>query len=117
MLITRSCIARGTSEIDGKWSYETLLVLQFLFVGTQLPGEPYWLLKKGNTERARKCLTQIHGRRDESLIEAEMVRLQGVVKFSEDIKHAARTKGPLLLQCFQGTNLVSNTAAREPPFR
>lgn len=32
MLMKYSCIAKGTSGIEGKWSYEILIVLQFAFV-------------------------------------------------------------------------------------
>ena len=33
VLIHPSLVAQGSSQIDGKWSYETLIVLQFLFIG------------------------------------------------------------------------------------
>jgi hypothetical protein len=29
-----SVCAKGTSKIDGKWSYQILVILQFAFVGT-----------------------------------------------------------------------------------
>jgi hypothetical protein len=35
-----------------------------------------------------------------------MARLTEVVQFSEAIQEAAATKGSLLMQCFQGSNLV-----------
>jgi hypothetical protein len=63
-------------------------------------------LKKGRNEQARKALNLIHGPGDQSLIDAEMRRIADTIDFSEEIQQAAAQKGPLILQCFQGTNLV-----------
>jgi hypothetical protein len=45
------------------------------------------------------------------LLEAEMARLTEVVQFSEAIQEAAATKGSLLRQCFQGSNLVLSSGS------
>ncbi|PMD13435.1 general substrate transporter [Hyaloscypha hepaticicola] len=115
-----SCISKGTSEIEGKWSYEILIILQFAFVAALLvvypfyPESPYYLIKKGRPEQARKALDKIHGRDDLALLEAEMARLTEVVQFSEAIQEAAATKGSLLRQCFQGSNLKRTLIAALP---
>ena len=70
------------------------------------PESPYYLLKKGHAEKARKALNQIHGSKDQTLIDAEIKRITSNVAFSEEVRVAASQKGPLLVQCFQGTNLV-----------
>jgi hypothetical protein len=71
------------------------------------PESPYFLIKKGRMEQARKSLNKIHGSDDQDLIEAELARITDVVQFSDAIQEAAATKGSLLAQCFQGPNLVS----------
>jgi len=71
------------------------------------PESPYFLIKKGRMEQARKSLNKIHGSDDQDLIEAELARITDVVQFSDAIQEAAATKGSLLAQCFQGANLVS----------
>lgn len=57
-------------------------------------------------EQARRSLNKIHGSGDQILIEAELARIADVVQFSDAIQEAAATKGSLLAQCFQGSNLV-----------
>ncbi|KAF2185845.1 general substrate transporter [Zopfia rhizophila CBS 207.26] len=115
-----SLIAQGTSKIHGKWSYETIIVLQFFFIVLLLllypfyPESPYYLLKKGRPEEARQALNRIHGTGDRALIDAEMKRIEDAIATSEKIQQAAATKGPLLLQCWQGTNLKRTIIAILP---
>ena len=70
------------------------------------PESPYYLIQKGRVEEARKSLNRIHGSSDQGLIEAELLRIQSNITFSNEL-HAAATsaKGPILLQCFQKPNL------------
>lgn len=77
------------------------------------PESPYWLIKKGRVEDARKSLLRIHGRDDPVLIDAEVARIQGMVNFSEELKSQAAQKGIPVLQCLQGRNLVGYN----PPLR
>lgn len=115
-----ACTAQGTSKIQGKWSYELLIVLQFMWVGIMLlgypifPESPYWLLKHGRPEKARKSLQWVHGRSDQSLIDAEMKRIQVAVNFSEELKRTTAAKGPEFLQLFQGSNLKRTLIACLP---
>jgi hypothetical protein len=67
---------------------------------------PYYLLKKGQRAEARKSLSRIHGPGDQSLIDAEMMRIENAMIASEERKKAARHDGLTFLQCFQGSNLV-----------
>lgn len=78
------------------------------------PESPYYLLKKGHTEKARKALNRIHGSKDQTLIDAEIKRITSNVAFSEEVRVAASRKGPLLVQCFQGTNLKRTLIALIP---
>jgi MFS family permease len=106
-----SLCAYGTQQIDGHWSYMSLIVLQFAFVLVLAvgwpfyPESPYWLLKTGKSDKARKALGRMHGSSRTTLIEAEMVRIAEEVRVSEEMKALARQGGPPILQCFQGTNL------------
>ena len=92
-------VAKGVSTIDGEWGYRILIILQFAFVVPLLviypwfPESPYYLLKRNRPEQARKSLIRIHGSGDQSLIEAEMVRIQQNVTFSEELKLAAQANG------------------------
>jgi hypothetical protein len=70
------------------------------------PESAYYLIKKGRLEDARKALNQTHGSGDQSLIDAEMRRLEENVRFSEEILKEAALGGPLIYQCFRGNNLV-----------
>ena len=103
-----------------------MIVMQFLFVGrftaTMLkhllkrqavllavypwyPESPYYLIKRGDYDLARISLARIHGSDDQALIDAEMRRMGKDVAFSQAIRVDAEQSGPLLRQCFQGTNL------------
>lgn len=106
-----SLAAYGAQKIEGMWSYQTLIILQFVFVTILAcgypfyPESPYWCLKTGKDEKARKCLNRMHGSSNQALINAEVIRIREEVRVSEEMKaHAAQT-GPPLLQCFKGTNL------------
>ncbi|KAF2811807.1 MFS general substrate transporter [Mytilinidion resinicola] len=78
------------------------------------PESPYYLISKDETEKARKALTQIYGSSDSSLIDADLSRISANVTFSKEVQAAAAQKGPLLLQCFRGTNLKRTTIAILP---
>jgi hypothetical protein len=107
-------VAYGTDSISGKWSYQTLVVLQFVFVIGLVAGypffpeSPYFLLKhKKNEAAARKSLNRIHGSGDQALINAEITRIQEMIDASDHLNELADLDGPPIAQCFKGTNLVS----------
>jgi hypothetical protein len=105
-------ISRGTSEIEGKWSYLSLIVMQYTFPGILLlvypffPESAYYLIKKGKKEAARKALFRVHGSSDQDMIDIEMKRIESNVRTSEELKKQAALNGPAFYQCFRGTNLV-----------
>ncbi|PKS06033.1 hypothetical protein jhhlp_007867 [Lomentospora prolificans] len=113
-------VAYGTDSIQGKWSYQTLIVLQFAFVLFILlgipffPESPYWHLQNSRDEEARKCLQRLHGNQDQELIEAEMVRIKEVIRSSEELAAAANAQGPPAIQIFKGTNLKRTIIAILP---
>ena len=63
-------------------------------------------MKKGKTDKARKALERTYGTGDQSFIDIELKRITENVRFSEEVHREAAVKGPLLYQCFRGTNLV-----------
>lgn len=107
-----SLVAYGTDNIEGKWSYQTLIVLQFTFVAAILlgypffPESPYWHLQHNREEQARKSLGRIHGKKEKALIDAEIVRIRDVITVSEEMARLASVDGPPVIQMFKGTNLV-----------
>lgn len=98
--------------MQGRWSYEIVILVQFVFVAVLLvgypffPESPYHLLKNNNEERARKMLCRIHGSGDQGLIDAEIVRMKEGIAISQNLEEQAQLNGPLIAQCFQGSNLV-----------
>lgn len=115
-----SLIAQATSKIDGKWSYQTIIVFQFFFVVLLMvvypfyPESPYYLLKKGKPEQARQALNRIHGPGDQVLIDAEMSRINIAIASSEEIQQVISKESPLFFQCWQGTNLKRTIIAILP---
>ncbi|KAF3762109.1 general substrate transporter, partial [Cryphonectria parasitica EP155] len=105
-------IAYGTDKLQGTWSYQTLVVLQFAFVAALLlgypffPESPYLLLKKCQEERARKSLTRIHGSKDQALIDAELSRMKESIEVSAGLEAVAGMDGPPIIQVWKKSNLV-----------
>lgn len=105
-------VAYGTQKIDGKWSYEAVIVLQFVFVAALIlgypffPESPYYLVKRGQESKAKSSLERIHGRDDPGLIEAELARLQELIRTTRTLEDLAGMDGYPIVQCFKGTNLV-----------
>lgn len=108
----RSLISRGTSEIQGEWSYRSLILMEYFFavllfvVYPFFPESPYFLIKKGKHDEARKSLNKIHGAGDQNFISIELERIEKNVRFSEELAKVAAANGPPYYQLFRGTNLV-----------
>ncbi|KAK9311170.1 general substrate transporter [Lipomyces starkeyi] len=104
-------VSRAISTIQGDWSYRSLILTQFIFCVLLLilypwfPESPYYLLKRGRKENARKALNRIYGSSDQALIDAEMDRIANDVAFSESLRAAATKNGSAIIQCFRSSNL------------
>lgn len=85
---------------------EYFFPLFFLIIYPFFPESPYWLIKNGKFDEARKSLNTIHGSKDQDLIESEMKRIEEDVRFSQELANEVKLKGPAYLQLFQGDNLV-----------
>ncbi|CAK7229752.1 hypothetical protein SCUCBS95973_007334 [Sporothrix curviconia] len=115
-------IAYGTQKIDGKWSYESLIVLQFIYVLFLIigypffPESPYFILsKKHDQAAAEKQLGRIYGHEDQALLAAEVVRIQKLVDDDEAAKRLVLAQGPPILQAFRGTNRKRTLISLIPP--
>jgi hypothetical protein len=78
-----------------------LFIFSFWF-----PESAYFLIKEGKIEAAKKALQRTYGSKDPQFLDIELKRLTENVRFSEDLKKQAAIGGPILYQCFRGTNLV-----------
>jgi hypothetical protein len=85
---------------------EYFFPLFFLIVYPFFPESPYWLIKNGKFDDARKSLNTIHGSGDQAFIDFEMKRLTGEVRESQELAEQTKLKGPPYLQIFQRPNLV-----------
>ncbi|KAK5552873.1 hypothetical protein LTR46_008948 [Exophiala xenobiotica] len=100
-----------------KWSYQIMILLQFVFCAILLagypffPDSPFYFLNRNQPEKARRSLNKIHGSSDQRLIEAELVRLQEMVKSTRQMQELAAESGPLMLQTFKGKNLKRTLTA------
>ena len=70
------------------------------------PESAYFLIKQGKIEAAQKALRRLYGSKDPEFLDIELKRLTENVRFSEELQKEAAIGGPLLYQCFRGTNLV-----------
>jgi hypothetical protein len=85
---------------------EYFFTLLVLVVYPFFPESPYYLIKKGKHEEARKSLNRIHGAHDAGFITIEMNRIEKNVHFSDELAKLAAANGPPYLQLFKGTNRV-----------
>lgn len=100
--------------MPGKWSYYSLMVLQFVFPAFQLafywwfPESPYWLINHGKRkETVIASFKGIYGHNvDPAFIEMEFDRISSNVAFNKALEAQASVGGPLLYQCFRGTNRI-----------
>ncbi|CAK7211314.1 hypothetical protein SBRCBS47491_001082 [Sporothrix bragantina] len=112
-----SLVAYGAQKIQGRWSYEVVVLVQFVFVAVLLvgypffPESPYHLLKNNKEEQARRMLQKIHGNHDQGLIDAEVVRMKEGIAVARNLEEQANMNGPLIVQCFRGTNLKRSLIA------
>lgn len=105
-------VSKGTSEIDGEWSWKSIVVMLYFFPAVLLivwpfyPESPYYLMKKGRIEDARKSLQRIHGSKDPDYVEIELKRIQSNVQESDEFMKTAAVNGPAFYQIFRGVHRV-----------
>lgn len=87
------------------WTFRGPFAFQWFFVVIMLvglpfaPESPWYFVRKGDHEKAEKCLRQLYGRNAD--VTSKLVSIQATVE--RNIEMAQSTTW---IQCFQGTNLV-----------
>lgn len=106
-------ITRGTSEIVGKWGYMSLIVIQYMFPAIFLivypffPESPYFFIKKGKPDAARKSLNRIYGSGQKEYVDIQMARIQKAVQLNEELIQMTAAEGFAPFQPFYRKNLVN----------
>ncbi|KAK9329564.1 hypothetical protein V1520DRAFT_278984 [Lipomyces starkeyi] len=104
-------ISKGLVRIPGKWSFQSTILLQFLFPALGYAGylffaeSPYWLLSRDMDDDARKALRKLYGSNYQEFRDIEFDRLSENVRFSTNLRRMANEGGLAVLKCFRGTNL------------
>ncbi|KAA8906910.1 hypothetical protein TRICI_005048 [Trichomonascus ciferrii] len=111
-------ISYGTQFIDGKWSWLTPIVCQYIYPAVLLAGfywfpeSSSWLVRKGKKEKALKSLKRMYGIKDERFYDMEMKRLEiesaevaqsEMVTLEEQRALCFGIKEPIIFQCFRKT--------------
>jgi hypothetical protein len=108
------CLCVNTTSI-GLYEADLSCLPAVLLLGYPFfPESPFYLLKRERTEDAKTALAQIHGRSDQSLLDAELARIEAIIRASEEVGQEGQQKGPLFFQCFRGTNLKRTIIASLP---
>jgi MFS family permease len=100
-----NAVIKGFGGREDTWSYRGPFALQFLFVAILLvglpfaPESPWYYVRKGRIEDARKSLQQLHG--PDVDINPRLAMLIKTVDEDAELSGSARWR-----QCFQGTNLI-----------
>jgi hypothetical protein len=77
------------------------------------PESPYWLVRNGKMDQARKALRRVYGFKDTEFYDIEVRRLQEEIAFSREVQGSLETKqeGTFFgidlsaeMDCFHGTN-------------
>lgn len=110
-------VGQGAVKIPGRWSYEICILLQMMFPAAGFAGyyffaeSPYYLLKRGQAEGAKRALRKIYSSKYPGFLEIELARLQEEMEFSAALKEAAALGGTPLWQCWRGSNAVRTFTA------
>ncbi|KAE9373956.1 general substrate transporter [Stipitochalara longipes BDJ] len=104
-LISNSVI-KGFGERTDRWAYRGPFAIQFLFalflaIGLPFsPESPWYLVRAGKPEQARKSLERLFGKDADTDISAKLADIEITVR-EESTKVV-----PSFLECFRGTNLL-----------
>ncbi|THX53846.1 putative maltose permease [Aureobasidium pullulans] len=102
-LLSNAAVA-GFGERDDHWAYRGPFALQLLFAVFLLvllpfaPESPWWLVKKGKTEQAKKALEKLYGANVD--IDNKLAALQSTVS------NETRDGEVNFMDCFKGTNRI-----------
>lgn len=103
-LLANGVIA-GFGDRTDLWSFRGPFAVQWIFAAIMYiglpfaPESPWYYVRKGNNEKAEKCLKQLYGKNTD--VKSKLAMIRAIVE--RDIEVAQSTKW---IQCFQGTNLL-----------
>lgn len=106
-LLSNGVIAGFGTRTD-LWSFRGPFAFQWIFAGIMFiglpfaPESPWFYVRRGNHEKAEKCLKQLYGKNTD--VTSKLAMIRRIVE--RDIEVAQSTKW---IQCFQGTNLLRTT--------
>ncbi|WQF85531.1 Putative major facilitator, sugar transporter, major facilitator superfamily [Colletotrichum destructivum] len=104
-----SCVLQATKSINSPWSWKAAVITQLcpallslvLFIPL-VPESPYFLVAKGRTDQARRCLSIIRGQDDHD-VDAEILEIQTTLEHERQLSSSGQN--PSYLECFQKTDL------------
>ncbi|KAF9891675.1 hypothetical protein FE257_003687 [Aspergillus nanangensis] len=109
-------VSRGASYIEGKWQWWLPIVAQYIFPFILLAGwaffpeSPYWLVRCGDSTRAKNELRKVYGFNDDAFYDIEIRRVEEEVRIATEIQGTADRQTFLgvdvsaELECFKRTN-------------
>lgn len=105
-------IGYGSSHIEGKWQWWTVIVSMYFLPGAPrlsvllqrgprltprrpavllvfypwFPESPYWLIRENKPEKARRALEGLYGKNRTELVDCEMRRIEEDVRFNQELQ-------------------------------
>jgi sugar porter (SP) family MFS transporter len=114
-----ACVLQGTTSIDGPWSWKAAIVTQvgpaalcLLIFIPFVPESPYYLVQKGQLDRARKAVQKLRSSEAGFDPEEEVRTMKATL--DHERQQRAEAKQPSYLECFQGTDLRRTLVACLP---
>ncbi|OAQ60247.1 MFS transporter [Pochonia chlamydosporia 170] len=112
-------VARATSSLDTKWQWWIPVICMYIFplmlvvVWPFFPESPYWLVREGKFDQARKSLERMYGFSHPDFYDIEIHRLQEDVRLCEEMTGATKANRTIWgfipnpaaeLECFNKEN-------------
>lgn len=120
-------VARASSSLKTKWQWWTPVVGMYVFplllvvVWPWFPESPYFLVREGKYDQAKKSLRRMYGHDDDEFYDIEVHRLREDVQLCEEIVDIGPQKSKTFwgvfpnpaaeLQCFERKNLKRTMTA------
>ncbi|KAK4235645.1 general substrate transporter [Achaetomium macrosporum] len=112
-------VSQGSSHISGKWQWWLPVVAMYIFrliltaAWPFFPESPYWLVRRGRRDDAKKTLRRIYGFKEQEFYEIEVSRMEEEIRLTGDLHGNVVARPPrtilgvnveLEAECFDATN-------------